>query len=219
MELESRKIAFTLDKTTNKMHREGLFDPAVHSPQDERDEVEFRLTPLDPRFPVVTRPILFPSKEATLVKEAMRDAGLRPSDVNGAYIRMEWVPNGKVLGTYPARDGTTRERTYLAIREKYPDEATCRTAWEASRTGAGADESPNVLADGAAPPAGLTDAERAERSTLVGFLTPLAKGKTYDQFTAAIAADPRLSRFFRPDDPEVVDVLTRLGIARPASEA
>lgn len=212
--------AFVPDPTTNKTRRAD-FDPAVHAPEDARDFVCFAIVPVDPRFRPIEREVLAPSKEFNLTRASIQAAGKRLADLDGAFVHIAFEPNETELGTHLGRDGVRRTSTYLKLVEVFDTEDACRAAADGFfKRGGPTDEGGGAPSSNAPPSSGAwTDAERAERGTLLAFLPAIAQGKDYAGFCAAIAADARLSRYFKPDDPDVVGVLAKLGLVPPAPPA
>jgi hypothetical protein len=222
--------AFVPDLATGKNRRDD-YDPAVHAPEDARDFVAFTLTPVDPRFRVITREVLVGSKEFALTLASIQELGLRLSDLDGAFTHICFQPDEAELGTHPRRDGTRGISTYLRVLERFadeegaPDEEACRLAAEAFfKRGSDAAQGEASAAGAATTPAtnaapssdGWTDAQRAERGTLLAFLPAIAQGKDLAGFVAALKDDPRLSRYFKATDPDVVAILTKVGVIPPA---
>lgn len=219
------KRAFEPDPAGGKM-RKVAFDPATHTPDMERAAAVFTITPLEARFQLIEREVLVGSKEFEITKEHLAAENLRLSEINGKYVHVAWEPDEARLGTHVGRDGQQRPSTALVVKAVFPDEAACCAAADAFFRGGRGGESFEGGAS-AAPPAvagpvgadGWTDAERTERSTLLAFLPVIGAGKDYAGFVAALQADARFARYCKPDDPDVVAVLEKLGITAPAEES
>jgi hypothetical protein len=215
------KRAFEPDPNGGKM-RKVSFDPLVHTPDMERTAMLFTITPVDPRYPPIEREVLHDSREFGVTREQLAARGLRLSEINGKFVHVAWQPNEARLGTHVGRDGVRRPSTALVVEEVFGDEDACRRAAEAffrrggdvpSSEGADAPAAPPVATDAAVGADGWTDAERTERATLLAFLPAIAQGKDYAAFVAALGADARLARFFKPGDPDVAAVMAKAGIA------
>lgn len=206
------------------------FDPATHNPNEAIDALHVTTTPLNPRYQIIERRMFIPSVEFDMLRESLHVHNLHLRDLDDAYAQVRWTSDRR-LGKYTDRNGTERERTAMVVDYIFISIQECQAAADAFY----AERRGGTPAAGTTPPApppsaaadpnngamgadGWTDTERAERGVLLAFLPAIAKDKDYAGFVAALAADARLSRYFKPTDPDVVEILTRLGlvVAPPA---
>lgn len=204
--------------------RRVAYDPDRHTPDQAIDTLDVTATPLNPRFQVIERSMFARSPEFDVFRESVHALNLKLRDLDGAFCHIRFVPDRR-LGKYTDRNGNERERTALTIVSTFPTAEACEAAAEAffaERRGGASAVAPEEGATQTPPVAsapdprgadGWTDAERTERATLIAFLPSFAQGAAdRGAVFAKLAPDPRLARYFRPTDADVVAVLDRLGI-------
>lgn len=153
-----------------------------------------------------------------IVLPSLKDIGVMSlQDLNNAWVRAEMVPTGQ---TYTNGNGETKNSTTFKFIEIYPDEQTCRAAWQTARGSAPAPTNGNGASYQAQQqvntPTNGGDNSR-ERETAEKFLKPYVTNawrkcngdidKTRAELATMIAGQTLLAKYFTVDSPEVLELL------------
>lgn len=154
------------------------------------------------------------------VLPSLKDVGITSLQaLNMAWVRVEMIPNG----TYTDKNsGETKKSTTFKFVALYPDEQTCRAAYQANRgnfaptNGNGNGHAPVAQTAAAATPTNGNGNDR-ERETAEKFLKPYVENawraaggdleKARAELAKAIAGQVLLARYFTVDSPKVLELL------------
>lgn len=185
------------------------FDPAAHTVDQRRTAITFQVQPLAEHN--LSRPL---SREyiaefgawPKITLPSIKALGVTVRQLGHAWCKVAVVPDGR---TYE-KNGETKESTTFKVLAVYPDEATCRAAYN------GVTVTPQTAQ--AAPAAAPTNGNgnNAERTVAAKFIPTFVKSCDGDleRLGKVLAANPLVSKYFTATSPEVVQAVTDYEFAK-----
>lgn len=195
--------------------RREPFDSQIHDVRERKTEIKIDVVqlPSSRLKKDVSRTFLaeWGSEWPKFALPSLKDLGLDLRTVNERYGHVVMVKTGEKY----TKDGQEREKTAPKFVEVFADESACEAAEQEFMTGL---RNQAVTEQAAAPSAstvaqGVATApadDGAEREAARKFLPTLLKmaGGDAAKFAAILERQPKVSRYFPIDSPEVVALLT-----------
>lgn len=185
------------------------FDAQAHAIDQRRTAIDIQIFPLaemNISFDV-SRNMIAESREwAGIVLPSIKALNLSLRDLNNKWVHVVTEKTGQ---TYTGKDGNTKDKTTFKFLAVFPDEASCRAAYQAAANGTPAPAP-------ATPVNGNGNGASKERETAAKFLpvivTNACAGQTdltviRNSVAAAIANMPMVSKHFTVDSTEVMTLI------------
>lgn len=189
------------------------FDPQVHSQDQRRTAIDIIVHPLadmNLTFELARNMIAESREWAGIVLPSIRELGVGPKQLNGAWVKAQTVPLTDKAGnpvTYTS-NGAVKEKTTLKFLAIYPDEEACRADYLAN--------SGKVQQADIQYGQNGNGSDSKERETALKFVKVYVenacRGQTdieaaRQKLAVSIAQQPLISKYFTVDSPEVVQMI------------
>lgn len=209
-QVEAKSWFCILEKSIGKVE----FDPQVHSPDQRRTAIDIIIHPLPDmnlQFDLARNMIAESRGWASFVLPSIRDMGISPKQLNGAWVKVKTVPLIDKLGnvvTYTDSNGVVKEKTTIKFLKLFRDEAECRRDYE---------ENSGKAPQGAPVNGNGNNGGNKERETALAFLKVYVQNACREQhdlnviretLALNIAQQPLISKYFTADSPETVALIT-----------
>jgi len=195
------------------------FDPQKHNADQRRTQIDIVVYPL-PEMNLsfdLSRGMIAESHEwVFFVLPSLRDVGLSPKQLDGAWVKVQTVPLTDKTGniaTYTDSSGIVREKTTLKFLAVFTNEDECRADYLKEFK-----DSAPAVAQYANSHGGNGENGNKERETALKFLKVYvqnaARGQTdlniiRQKLAEQIAGQTLISKYFTIDSPETLELLTQ----------
>lgn len=211
-QVEAKSWFCVLEKGVGKV----AFDPQVHSPDQRRTAIDIIIHPLADmglNFDLARNMIAESREWAGIVLPSIRDMGISPKQLNGAWVKVQTVPLTDKAGnpvTYTDSNGVVKEKTAIKFLKLFANEEACRADYlENSGKTAQGDPVKNGNGNG--------NSDNKERQTALAFLKAYVQNACRGQhdldavratLATKIAEQPLIGKYFTIDSPETVALIT-----------